>query len=478
MENGRGQRFITTLPQAGAMKLAPRIYNHPRLPLEEGAVRQLRDAACLPGVLDVLGMPDIHVGYGVPIGCVIAALDIACPAAVGYDVNCGMRLLLSPLLAEEVDASKVAAAISQRIPLGEGKDNYKLEGAVFRRLLARGVPGLDETEIPRLRDDLGGIDRLASDVDNIEDGGCLPADPDACSDSALKRGRTQLGTLGGGNHFVEMQTVDRVFDETTAADFGIFAGQFAIMLHSGSRGLGHQIGDDYMSLGRTLAAADKRETVNRELPYFFLTEREAKDYIGAMNAAANFAFINRHIMALLVREAFEHHYPGARLRLLWDLAHNIAKFELHRGARVLVHRKGAARAFGPERMKGTKFAKTGQPVLIPGSMGTASYVMIGAPGSEETFASINHGAGRVMSRVAASGRSRHGKDLKGRAAAITDEDFRRAMQGVHLIAEDMRTVKEESPQVYKNIDLITEAVVASGLATTVARLRPLAVLKG
>lgn len=478
MESGRGQRYVTELPKTGAMKLAPRIYHHPRLPLEADALRQLRDAASMPGVLDVLGMPDIHVGYGVPIGCVIAALDIVCPAAVGYDVNCGVRLLLSPLFAGEIDAPKLATSIARNIPLGEGKDNYSLDGKSFRRLIAQGVPALDSVEIPRLRNGLCGIGRLAAELDNIEDGGSLPADPSACSDGALKRGRTQIATLGGGNHFIELQTVDRVFDESTAAAFGIFPGQFTIMLHSGSRGLGHQIGDDYMSLGRMIAARDKREIVNRELPYFFLREKEAQDYLGAMNAAANFAFINRHVMALLIREAFAQHYPGAPLRLLWDLAHNIAKFETHRGVRVLVHRKGAARAFGPERMQGTKFAKTGQPVLIPGSMGTASYVMIAAPGSEDTFASVNHGAGRVMSRVAASGRSRHGKDLKGRTAAITDDAFQRAMRGIHLIAEDMRTVKEEAPQVYKDIDLITDAIVSSGLATNVARLRPLAVLKG
>ena len=476
--NKTAERFVTALPREGAMKLAPRIFSHPHLPLEKDAIRQLRDAAQLPGVLDVLGMPDIHVGYGVPIGCVIAALDIVCPAAVGYDVNCGMRLLTSPLRAGEVDVKRVADEIASRIPLGEGKDSYALDKKSFRRLVNKGVSGLAEVEIPQLAKDLRHYWELVSELDNIEDRGSLPANANACSDGALKRGRTQLATLGGGNHFIELQIVDRVEDEVVAREFGLFKGQFVIMLHSGSRGLGHQIGDDYMALGRQLAAKDGRETVNKELPYFWLSEKHAEDYLGAMNTAANFAFINRHLMALLVKDAFLTNYPGVRLKLLWDLAHNIAKFEEHLGNRILGHRKGAARAFGPERMKGTRFARTGQPVLVPGSMGTASYVMIGTEKSADTYASINHGAGRVMSRIAASGRSRRGRDLRGRSAAITDEDFKRAMSGIYLISENIRTAKEEAPQAYKDIDLITEAVVGAGLARTVARLKPLAVLKG
>jgi tRNA-splicing ligase RtcB len=478
VNQAKKQSYVQSLPMEQGMKLTPRIFHHPRLPLEPDAVRQLQDAARLPGVLDVLGMPDLHVGYGVPIGCVIAALDIVCPAAVGYDVNCGMRLLLTPLMATEVEIKPLAEEIAHRIPLGEGKDNYALDAKSFKRLVGMGVPGLKHVEIPQLARDLKRNWNLTGEAGHIEDRGALPADPDACSESAIKRGRTQLATLGGGNHFIELQVVDRVEDEAVAEEFGLFAGQFAIMLHSGSRGLGHQVGDDYMALGRDLAQRDGRETVNRELPYFWLREKHAEDYLGAMNAAANFAFLNRHLMALLVKDAFYEMYPGVPLVLLWDLAHNIAKFEQHLGQRVLVHRKGAARAFGPERMKGTDFAAIGQPVLVPGSMGTASYVMVGAEASADTYASINHGAGRVMSRKAASGRTRSGKDLRGRAAGISDEEFRRAMQGIHLISENLRTAKEEAPQAYKDIGLITEAVVGSGLARTVARLKPLGVLKG
>ena len=421
-------------------------------------------------------MPDIHVGYGVPIGCVIVASDIVCPAAVGYDVNCGMRLLISPLEAKDVGVKALAEDISRRIPLGEGKDNFSLDKKRFGHLISEGVPGLNRIEIPGFNGSLRHDLAIGEELDRLEDGGSLPGSAECCSDTAIKRGRTQLATLGGGNHFIELQAVQSIADEKVAASFGLTQGQFVIMLHSGSRGLGHQVGDDYMSLGRRAAAADGRFLPNRELPYFFLQERAAKDYIGAMNAAANFAFINRHLMSVLVKDCFLALYPGAGLTALYDLTHNIAKFEHHKGQRLLIHRKGAARAFAAKRMRGTPFAKVGQPVLVPGSMGTASYVMVGTEANEDTYATINHGAGRVMSRIAASGRTRRGKPV--RESAISDDEFWESMKGVHLIAENIRTVKEEAPQAYKDIDLIIESIVKAGLAKVVARLVPLAVLKG
>ena len=476
MKAEKRKGFVVELPREGAMRLAPRIYHHPKLNLEREAMQQLRNAATLPGVLDVFATPDIHVGYGVPIGCVIVATDIVCPAAVGYDINCGMRLLTSQLKASEVEVRRLAEAIARRIPLGEGKDNLSLDKKRFARLISEGVPGLDKVEMPRLSNLLHHEFSLAEELDRLEDRGSLPGSADCCSGTAIKRGRTQLATLGGGNHFIELQVVERIEDEKVARVFGLFSGQFVIMLHSGSRGLGHQIGDDYMSLGRRMASADGRFLPNRELPYFFLREQAAKDYLGAMNAAANFAFINRQLMALLVKDSFLTHYPGTGLTTLYDLAHNIAKFENHKGQRLLIHRKGAARAFAAKRMRGTPFARVGQPVLVPGSMGTASYVMVGTEANEDTYATINHGAGRVMSRIAASGRTRRGKSV--RESAISDAEFWESMKGIHLIAENIRTVKEEAPQAYKDIDLITEAIVTAGLAKVVARLVPLAVLKG
>jgi len=475
MAQGR-KGFLIEVPREGAMRLAPRIYHHPRLKLEPEAVQQLRNGAALPGVLDVFATPDIHVGYGVPIGCVIAATEIVCPAAVGYDVNCGMRLLTSHLEASEVEVRGLAEAIARRIPLGEGKDNLALEKKRFASLISEGVSGLAKHELPGLKNALRHEFSLTMELDRLEDGGSLPGDGGCCSDTALKRGRTQLATLGGGNHFIELQVVESIEDAKTAQVFGLFKGQFVIMLHSGSRGLGHQVGDDYMALGRKMAAADGRFLPNRELPYFFLHERAGKDYLAAMNAAANFAFINRHLMALVIKDCFLTQYPGTGLTALYDLAHNIAKFERHKGQRLLIHRKGAARAFAAERMKGTPFAGVGQPVLVPGSMGTASYVMVGTEANEDTYATINHGAGRVMSRIAASGRTRRGKPV--RESAVSDAEFWGSMKGIHLIAEDIRTVKEEAPQAYKDIDLITEAIVTAGLAKVVARLLPLAVLKG
>ncbi len=470
--------FLITLQKEGKMRLSPRIYHHPHLKLETESVQQLKNASMLPGVIDVFATPDIHVGYGVPIGCVIAATDIVCPAAVGYDVNCGMRLLKTPLLAKDVDAKRIANEIAKKIPLGEGKENFQLSKEQFKRLIAEGVPGLAEIQIPALKNALKNDVSLVDELDHIEDSGSLPADPDKASDTAIERGRKQIATLGGGNHFIELQIVERIIDETTAKHFGLFKDQSVIMIHSGSRGLGHQIGDDYMRLGRNMAEKDGRFLPNRELPYFFLHEKPAKDYLDAMNAAANFAFINRHLMGVLVKDAFLTLYPGIKITTLYDLAHNIAKFEEHKGRRVLVHRKGAARAFSAKRMKGTPFACVGQPVLVPGSMGSASYVMVGTEANEDTYATINHGAGRQMSRVAASGRTRRGKELKGRESLISDEEFWESMKGIHLIAENIKTAKEEAPQAYKDIDLITEAILEAGLAKAVARLKPLAVLKG
>jgi tRNA-splicing ligase RtcB len=475
---GEQSKFLTVLPADPDTGVAPRLYSHPRQRPEPDALVQLADAAALPGVRGVVGMPDIHVGYGVPIGCVMAADGIVCPAAVGYDINCGMRLLAAPpeLRSADIDAPALAKAIARRVPLGEGKDNFKLDAKKFKRLIAGGVPALDEIEIPGLADAVSHADRFGGETERIEDGGKLAADPDFCSEFALDRGRTQIGTLGGGNHFIEIQYVEIVYDGNLADAWGLREGGLCVMIHSGSRGLGHQVGDDYMALGRVLAAKDGRKSVGRELPYFRLDEPEAREYISAMNAAANFAFINRQVIALLVREALWEIYPGVRLRFVYDFAHNIAKFEGHGCERLLIHRKGAARAFTAARMKDGVFAATGQPVLVPGSMGTASYVMAGCDEGGAAYASVNHGAGRRLSRAAARGKSRSGRTA--REEAVTDAEFAAAMRGIHLIAADMRFAKEEAPQAYKDIDLVTEAVVGAGLAEKVARLKPLAVLKG
>jgi tRNA-splicing ligase RtcB len=258
-----------------------------------------------------------------------------------------------------------------------------------------------------------------------------------------------------------------------AGHFGLFQDQIVVMIHSGSRRFGYEVADEYMNI-----AARRPENAERKkmLAYLPAQSREGKNYIAAMSAAANFAFVNRHIMALLVRRCFNWMFGPMPLNLVYDVTHNMAKLETHNGARLWVHRKGATRAFGPKQMAGTVFAKTGQPIITPGSMGTASYLLVGTGNSEESLNSVNHGAGRVMSRSAARGKSRRGKTLS--QAQITDDQFKRSMKGIKLIAGDKSRIKEEAPGAYKDIDEVIRVVVECGWAKAVARMVPLAVLKG
>jgi tRNA-splicing ligase RtcB len=290
---------------------------------------------------------------------------------------------------------------------------------------------------------------------------------------ALQKGSNQLGTLGGGNHFIEIQYVQEVFDPDLAKTFGLFKNQLVVMIHSGSRRFGYEVADEYMNV-----AAQRPENADRKkmLSYLSIDSKPGKDYINAMGAAANFAFANRHIMALLVRRCFNRMFGPTPLPLVYDVTHNMAKLEKHNGKSLWVHRKGATRAFGPDRMTGTIFAKTGQPIITPGSMGTASFLLVGTGRSQESLCSVNHGAGRVMSRSAALGKARGGRIVK--PGEISDEQFKRSMQGIKLIAGDKRKIKEEAPGAYKDIEEVVRIVVECGWATAVARMVPLAVLKG
>ncbi len=464
------------LKREGPMRVPAFILASSKINLEATAVQQLRDAASVPPVYKALATPDIHQGYGVPIGCVLALNDAVMPAAVGYDINCGMRVIATDAEAAKVDVAALAHSISRDIPLGEGHGNVRLPPEAFEEVLADGVPAIERVagrsdhRVWQCRD----AAEEQRDVLRIEQHGQMPGDPAAVSDFAKKRGASQLASLGGGNHFIELQRVETIFEPATAEAFGLFAGQLLIMIHSGSRGLGHQVGSDYMKLA-------ERETLeqvpNKMLCYLPADSREGRRYIGAMNAAANFAFVNRQLMTVLIRRNLRHHLgPDTRADLIYDVPHNMAKLEEHDGRMLWVHRKGATRAFGPARMADPPFDRIGQPVIIPGSMGTGSYLLVGVDGNDETLCSVNHGAGRTMSRSAATGVSRHGKVVK--AAAISDEEFARAMAGVTLIAADRRSAKEEAPQAYKDIDEVIRVVVAAGLAKSVARLRPLAVMKG
>ena len=451
------------------------IFASKQINLEPDAVRQLYDAACLPPARKVLATADIHVGFGVPIGAVLGLDGAIMPPAVGYDINCGMRLLQTPFSKGQIDTDRIAADIARVIPLGEGRDNLRLDKTGIEAVIQKGVaaiPALAEKSSHRAWEAYD-PDQFADDLQRIEENGHLPADPGAVPKGAIQKGANQLGTLGGGNHFIEIQCVQQVLDADLAKTFGLFENQIVVMIHSGSRRFGYEIADWYMNM-----AAQRPENEGRKkmLCYLRTDSHTGQQYIAAMAAAANFAFTNRHIMALLVRRCFNRMFGPTRLPLIYDVTHNMAKLETHAGHQLWVHRKGATRAFGPKDMASSLFAGTGQPIITPGSMGTASYLLVGTGNSEESLSSVNHGAGRVMSRSAARGKMRKGKTVT--PALISDEQFKRSMKNVRLIAGDRRKIKEEAPGAYKDIDEVVRIVVACGWAKPVARMVPLAVLKG
>ena len=387
----------------------------------------------------------------------------------------GMRLLNTPFSKGQIDIDKVAIDIARDIPLGEGKDNLRLDKAGIEEVINKGVasiPALAEKTSHRAWEAFD-PDQFADDFQRIEENGRLPGDLAAVPLAAIQKGANQLGTLGGGNHFIEIQQVQQVLDLALAKAFGLFENQIVVMIHSGSRRFGYEIADQYM---RIAAQCPENEGRPKMLSYLRTDNRTGQNYIAAMGAAANFAFANRHIMALLVRRCFNRMFGPTRLRLVYDVTHNMAKLETHAGDRLWVHRKGATRAFGPKDMTASLFAQTGQPIITPGSMGTASYLLTGTGHSEESLSSVNHGAGRVMSRAAARGKSRRGKTIT--AGQISDEQFKRSMEGIKLITGDRSKIKEEAPGAYKDIDEVVRIVVECGWAKPVARMVPLAVLKG
>ncbi len=467
------------LIQEPPMVTAARVFTHPQLVVEGEALGQLGDAASIDPEAIVLATPDIHSGYGVPIGCVWASRHYISPSAVGYDINCGMRLLLTPADAAEVDVAALANSVRRDIPLGEGQSNVRARSReALLRLLGEGVPAVAElVDGNRRFAEAYRPDELADDIERIEDNGSLAADATIVAERALDRGADQFGTLGGGNHFVEFQRVERIDDAALAAEWGLRLGQLVVMIHSGSRGFGHEVGGHYMKAAAADCQAQNRFMPSAQLAYVPIESQLGQSYRQAMHCAANFAYVNRQVMATLLRHNLRRALgDNVSLPLLYDVAHNIAKFEMVAdGYQYCVHRKGATRAFPPSRMAGTPFAGTGQPVLIPGSMGTASYLLCGVESGGRSLFSVNHGAGRVMSRTAASGRGRRGQQHE---AAISDREFHESMRGITLICQDKRRIKEEAPQAYKDIDLVIETVVGAGLARSVARFRPLAVLKG
>lgn len=471
----RIDKYTIIIHPSGAMKVPATLFVSDKIKIEEEAVKQLTDAACIDPDSFVFATPDIHTGYGVPIGSILASPNIISPSAVGYDINCGMRLLSTPFLLKDINIKKIAGAVAGLIPLGEGKKNLELTETELRLILNSGFDGM-ETILPRfnLTADSADFDILIDDRQRIEDNGCLSGNAGALPLRAIERGLPQMGTLGGGNHFIEIQEVIEILNKKLAEDFGIFKNQVTVMLHSGSRGLGHETAGYYIKLAANHLASRGVTPPNKQLLYFYRDSVEAEQYINAMNGAANYAFANRQVMTMFVRKAFGKVFGrnlNSQIKTVYDVTHNMAKEELYGGKPYFVHRKGATRAFDAEHMEGTPFKETGQPVLIPGSMGTASYLLAGTEGAEKSFYSVNHGAGRVMSRKQAAGK-------KGKPGLITDKEFKNAMQGILLICGNKSRIKEEAPQAYKDIDAVIETVTGAGLAIPVAKMRPVAVLKG
>jgi tRNA-splicing ligase RtcB (3'-phosphate/5'-hydroxy nucleic acid ligase) len=435
------------------------------------SIEQLMNVACLPGIVGcALAMPDIHQGYGFPIGGVAATRlrdGVVSPGGVGFDINCGVRLLASTVDREAAVPvmRELVNQLFRDVPSGTGS-----EGPIpcsyddLNAVLESGSSWLVERGIGE-----------AADIEFCEESGQMDgADPSKVSDRAKQRGRTQLGTLGSGNHFLEVQYVQRIFDQETASAFGLHLDQVVVLIHCGSRGLGHQVCTDFL---KKMNEAMRRYGImlpDRQLACVPAHSPEGREYLAAMAAAANFAWANRQAIAHAVRGSFEHVLgPDTKLRVVYDVAHNIAKQERHRvGASmedVLVHRKGATRAFPAQSpFIPDAYLSVGQPVLIPGSMGTASYVLAGNPlAMEETFGTVCHGAGRALSRTAA----KRGRDVRVETQKLAD-------QGIVLRSETRDGILEEIPEAYKDIDAVVEVVEGAGLARRVARLRPMGVVKG
>lgn len=435
------------------------------------SIEQAMNVACLPGIVGrSLAMPDIHQGYGFPIGGV-AAIDaehgVVSPGGVGFDINCGVRLVQTSLSESDVRPRlrELIDQVFREVPCGAGSEGrVHLKRNQLNDVLRQGARWMVENGY-------GG----ARDTQFAEAGGALDgALPDKVSDRAKERGAPQLGTLGSGNHFLEVQYVDEVHDDVGANAMGIRRGQVLVLIHSGSRGLGHQVCTDYVALMNQVMAKYKIILPDRQLACAPARSEEGKAYLGAMAAAANFAWANRQAIMHFLRDAFRRVFGAdTRLELVYDVCHNIAKRETHsvegRKREVLVHRKGATRAFPPgHRETPAEYRTIGQPVLIPGSMGTASWVLVGRQGAmEETFGSVCHGAGRLMSRTAV----RKGKDAR-------QEQRKLEERGIIVRTESRDGLLEELPEGYKNVDEVIEVVHDAGLATKVARLRPMGVIKG
>ena len=467
-------RYI--VEKTGKMKVDALLFSSPELvPFvkKDKALDQLIWVATLPSIIKyAIGMPDIHQGYAFPIGGVGAFPydgGVVSPGGVGFDINCGVRVIKTNLKYDTIknDLNKLGETLYKTIPAGLGSTSeYTFSVEESKRAMKLGMNWAVEK---------GFADK--GDIENIEDGGFLPNDPDCVSKHAIERGREEFGTLGAGNHFLEVDRITKIYDKNLANAWGLFEGQIVVWIHTGSRGLGHQIATDYLDLMRPKMDKFGFELVDRDSVYFPIKESLSQQYLLAMGAAANFAWVNRQVLTYFARKAFskvvgmDYNYLG--MELLYDVAHNIAKTEEYeingKVETLLVHRKGATRAFpkGHNKLKG-KYRETGQPVLLPGDMRRGSYILVGSEKAvKETFGSVAHGAGRLLSRNQA-------------VKQITFDEVQREMQGENILlyANDKVVAREEAPFAYKNVDLVVEPIVKEGLATLVAQSKPLIVVKG
>jgi tRNA-splicing ligase RtcB len=471
--------FLYEIPKTHRpdMRVPARLYADSEIlekAFEDRSLEQLVNTATLPGIVGyALAMPDIHQGYGFPIGGVVATSvseGVISPGGVGYDINCGVRLLGSHLSYEELIPylSDLATALQRHVPSGVGEHGFlRLQINELDQVLEQGAQWALRHGYAR-----------PEDLEHTEESGCIPgADASKCSANAKNRGRDQLGTLGAGNHFCELDVVEEIYDEEAAKAFGLFPGQVCVQIHCGSRGFGHQVCTDYVNLFQRVIKKYGITLPDRELVCAPVESPEGQDYLAAMKCAANYAWANRQMLAHQCRQAFAEVLAGKvkhwDLFQVYDIAHNMAKIEEHeiegRRVRVCVHRKGATRAFGPgSPVLPADYRDIGQPVLVPGSMGTASWVLVGTPQSmRQTFGSTCHGAGRMMSRAEAK------REVRG-------EQLKRELEagGIQVRAGSMAGLAEEAPIAYKDVDRVVEVVDAAGIARKVARLRPIAVVKG
>lgn len=447
--------------------------------LHDESLRQVCNVAMLPGIIYAsIAMPDIHAGYGFPIGGVAAfdsADGIISPGGVGYDINCGVRLIRTDIPKDSIFNNqnpileRLVNSLFENIPSGVGS---------HRKDIRFSKADLDSIAINGAQEIISKGYGFPEDVNRIEENGTISAaNPDNVSQRAKERGCDQLGTLGSGNHFVEVGFIEEIYDQTVANVFGLIKNNITVLIHTGSRGFGYQICDDYIRFLQGHAYKQNIVLPDRQLVWAYFQSKEGQQYFGAMNAAANFAFANRQLITHWVRESFEkvldEKAKKLGMHIVYDVAHNIAKEELYeingKRKRVIVHRKGATRAF-PAGHTGipTAYIKTGQPVLIPGDMGRYSYVLVGTDRTiKETFGTVCHGAGRLMSRGQAI------RSSKGRQVV---QELRE--KGIIVRGATRATINEEIPEAYKDVKNVVDIIEGAGLARKVARLRPLGVIKG